>query len=178
METDMADYFSPTIIQQPIPVVDMTSLERLVLSRIFDAEPAGDALRFQAAFGPSEAIGLPIDMLRAALAASAGIDSTAAAYIAERLAVTPEDATEIEIDFSGMSWESIIQDIVRRSSTLRYATAVTSFTCSTMRPDGFGGMAVLITTAAIMGKSTTDILEDFMAEIEAQPGDDGATSAG
>jgi hypothetical protein len=174
----VGDYFSPTIIQQPIPVADMTLLERLVLGCIFDAESDGDASRFYAALGPSEAIGLPIDTLRAALAASAGIDSTAAAYIAERLAVTPEGATEIDIDLSGMSWESIILDIVRRSSTLRYVTAVTSFTCSTMRPDGLGGMAVLITADAIMGKSTTDILEEFMTEIENQPGDAGATSAG
>ena len=33
-----------------------------------------------------------------------------------------------------------------------------------MRPDGFGGMAVLITSDAIVGKSTNDILEDFLAE--------------
>ena len=72
--------------------------------------------------------------------------------------------TEIEIDFSGTSWEFIFQDIVRRSATLRYVTAVTSFTCSKMRPDGFGGMAVLITADAIVGKSTNDILEDFLAE--------------
>ena len=35
-----------------------------------------------------------------------------------------------------------------------------------MRPDGFGGMAVLITADAILGKSTNDILEDFLAEID------------
>jgi hypothetical protein len=33
-----------------------------------------------------------------------------------------------------------------------------------MRPDGFGGMAVLITADAILGKSTNDILEDILAE--------------
>ncbi len=57
-----------------------------------------------------------------------------------------------------------IQDIVRRSTTLRYVTAVSSFSCSKMRPDGFGGMAVLITADRIVGKSTSDILEDFLAE--------------
>ena len=34
----MANYLSPTVIQQPIPVADMTLLERLVLSLIFDAK--------------------------------------------------------------------------------------------------------------------------------------------
>jgi hypothetical protein len=33
-----------------------------------------------------------------------------------------------------------------------------------MRPDGFGGMAVLITADAIVGKSTSDLLEDFLVE--------------
>jgi hypothetical protein len=149
----------------------VTPLERLVLSLIFDAEPDGDALYFHASLGPSDAIGLSIDDLRTAFEASARIDSTAAACIAERLAAAPADDTEIEIDFSGTSWEFIVQDIVRRSSTLRYVTAVTSFTCSKMRPDGFGGMAVLITADAIVGKSTNDILEDFLAEVEGGAGD-------
>ena len=30
----MANYLSPTVIQQPIPVADMTPLERLVLSPV------------------------------------------------------------------------------------------------------------------------------------------------
>src|SRR5271169_895861 len=94
---DMADYFSPTVVQQPIPVADMTPLERLVLSLIFDAEPEGEALYFHASLGPSDAIGLSIDDLRTAFEASTGIDSTAATYIAERLAAVPADDTEIEI---------------------------------------------------------------------------------
>lgn len=169
----MADYFLPTVIQQPIPVADMTPLERLVLSLIFDAEPDGETLHFHTAFGPSDAIGLSIDELRAAFEASAATASTATTYVAERLAAVAADDTEIEIDFSGTSWEFIFQDIVRRSSTLRYVTALTSFTCSKMRPDGFGGMAVLIKADAIVGKSTNDILEDFLADREEDAADDG-----
>lgn len=167
----MADYFSPTVIQQPIPVADTTPLERLVLSLIFDAEPDGETLYFHTAFGPSDAIGLSIDELRAAFEASAAIASTATTYVGERLAAVLADDTEIEIDFSGTSWEFIFQDIVRRSSTLCYVTAITSFTCSKMRPDGFGGMAVLITADAVLGKSTNDILEDFLAERDGDAAD-------
>ena len=76
----MADYFSPTVIQQSIPITDMTPLERLVLSLIFDAEPDGEAVYFHTSLGPSDAIGLSIDELRAAFDASAGIDSTATTY--------------------------------------------------------------------------------------------------
>ena len=169
----MADYFSPTVIQQPIPVADMTPLERLVLSLIFDAEPDGETLYFHTAFGPSDAIGFSIDELRAAIEASPATASTATTYVAERLAAVAADDTDIEIDFSDTSWEFIFQDIVRRSSTLRYVTVVTSFTCSKMRPDAFGGMAVLITANTIVGKSTNDILEDFLAEKEGDAADDG-----
>jgi hypothetical protein len=85
--------------------------------------------------------------------------------VTEHLARLPADNVEIELDLSGSScWESIFQDIVRRSVTLRYVTAVSAFTCSRMRPDGFGGMAVLITPSAVIGKSTSDIIEDFLAE--------------
>ncbi|KAA5601751.1 hypothetical protein [Blastochloris sulfoviridis] len=169
----MADYFSPTVIQQPIPIVDMTPLERLVLSHIFDAEADGETLYFHAADGPSNAIGLHRGKLQTALEASAGIVSTAATYVTDHLPAPPPDDATIEIDLSGTSWEFIFQDIVRRSSTLRYVTVVTSFTCSRMRPDGFGGMAELITADAILGKSTNDILEGFLAEMEEDAGDDG-----
>jgi len=100
--------------------------------------------------------------LAAALAASKAFTSSLNAYVAERLAPLPVDEDTVDLDLGGMSWEFIFQDIVRRSDSLRYVTAVSSFTCSKMRPDGFGGMAVLITAADVMGKSTRDILEDFL----------------
>ena len=42
----MASYFVPTVVQTTIPNTDMTPLERLVLSHIFDPEPDGDGLYF------------------------------------------------------------------------------------------------------------------------------------
>jgi hypothetical protein len=102
--------------------------------------------------------------LAAALAESEAFASSLNAYVAERLPCFPVDEDTIVLDLSGMSWKFIFQDIVRRSKSLRYITAVSSFTCSKMQCDAFGGMAVLITATSIMGKSTHDILEDFLAE--------------
>jgi hypothetical protein len=161
----MADYFSPTVIQPAIPVADITPLERLLLGHIFNAEPDGDGLYFYADEGPADMIWLDRAPLEAALAQSqSAADSTAAAVVTAQLAQAPADNVEIELDVSGMSWESIFQDTVRRSHTLRYVTAVSAFTCSKMRPDGFGGMAVVITASDVMGKSTSDIVEDFLNE--------------
>jgi len=63
-----------------------------------------------------------------------------------------------------VDWEHMFQDIVRRASMLRYVAAITSFECSKMCPDGFGGMAVLITAGRILSKSTNDLLTEFLAE--------------
>jgi hypothetical protein len=161
----MAVYFSPTVIQPTIPIADITPLERLLLSHIFNAEPDGAGLYFYADERPADMIWLDRVPIEAALAQSpTAIDSTAASFVAGQLARVPADNVEIELDVTDMSWESVFQDIVRRSTSLRYITAVSAFTCSRMRPDGFGGMAVLITPSAIIGKSTDNIVEDFLNE--------------
>jgi hypothetical protein len=95
--------------------------------------------------------------VEAALAQSpTTIDSSAATFVIGQLARVPADNVEIELDLSDMPWESIFQDIVRRSASLRYVTAVSSWTCSKVRPDTFGGMAALITAS--------DIIMDFLDE--------------
>jgi hypothetical protein len=166
----MADYFSPTVIQPTIPAADITALERLLLSHIFNAEPDGEGLYFYADEGPADMIWLDRTQLDAALARSpTEVDSAATAFVSEQLARVPADNVEIELDLSG-GWEFIFQDIVRRSRSLRYVTAVSAFTCARMRPDGFGGMAVLITAAAVMGKSTSDIIEDLLHEAVPEAG--------
>src|SRR6516162_1151153 len=116
----MADYFTPTVIQPPIPAADITPLERLLLSQIFHAQPDGDALYFCADEGPAEMIWLDRAPLVATLAQSKSIDSTAVTVVTEQLARLPADNAEIELDFSDSSWQSMFQDIVRRSNTLRY----------------------------------------------------------
>jgi len=160
----MADYYSPTIIQPTIPLAAMTPLERLVLSQVFSAWADGDGLYFYAEETPADVLTLSRAELKAALAASDGSSGAIHAYAADRLAQTPAAECEIELDLtSDIGWERIFQNIVSQSPTLRYVAAISAFTCSRMRPDGFGGMAVLITAEAIMAKSTSDLLEEFFA---------------
>ncbi|MGP8124042.1 MAG: hypothetical protein ACLP8B_26410 [Xanthobacteraceae bacterium] len=160
----MADYFEQTVVQQTIPDADMTPLERLLLSRIFQSEPDGDGWYFFAEESPSTMIIASRAGLAATLAASPDTSSAAHIYVVEQLAHREAGDDDIDLDLSGTSWEFFLQDIVKRSKTLRYLTVLSAFTCSKMRPDGFGGMAVLITPDAIVGKSTNDLLEDFLAE--------------
>ena len=165
----MTEYFSPTVVQPTIPNADMTPLERLLLTQIFDSEPDGEGLYFFAETSPCDQIELPLESVRMALAASDGIDSEAAAFVREQLKDLDDNAAHVQLDLSLTSWEFILQGIVRRSSTLDHVTVVSAFTCTKMRPDGFGGMAALITADAIKGKSTDDILCDLLDEAEHGP---------
>lgn len=160
----MADYLTPTVVQQNIPDKDISPIERLLLESIFSVERHGEDLYFFCEEGPSTFATFQRAQLEAALAASPDRPSSLAAKISSQIAEAPAHETEIEIDLSVLPYETIFQDILRRSETLSYVSILSAFTCTRMRPDGFGGMAVLVTKDAILGKSTTDILEDFLVE--------------
>ncbi len=166
----MADYYSPTVIPEVIPSADMTALECLLLSHVFDAEPDREGIYFHSWQGPLDVIRLRRSELAKAVAASRSAKSQVLANIEERLAHASAADGEIELDLSGVSWEFILQDIVRRSSSLRYITVTTAFTCSRMRRDGFGGQALFITAEAIKGCSTAEFLSDCLAEFASGPG--------
>jgi hypothetical protein len=165
--SNMADYYFPTVVQQVIPIAHMTPLERLILQRMFDFEPDGDGLYFFSNTGPRDFFDLPVATLKAAFAQSTGTESALRGYLANLVAGLGEATTHAEIDLSLLSYEPILQDIVRRSRALAYVTVVTAFTCSKMRPDGFGGMATIITAEAVRSKSTYDILDDFIGKAPA-----------
>jgi len=165
----MADYYTPTVIQQTIPDGDMTPLERLLLCHIFESERDGEGWYFFSELGPADMTMIERAALEAALAASdLDADNTANAFVRQHLAglnAKEHQDTQIDVDFSDMSWQRILRDIVRRSSTLKYVSVVSSFTCSRMRPDGFGGAAVVISADTILGKSTNDLLEEFIEQV-------------
>ncbi|EKS26808.1 MULTISPECIES: hypothetical protein [Nitrobacteraceae] len=157
----MASYYVPTVVQTTIPDSDMTQLERLVLSHIFSAEPDSDGLYFFAEESPAECLELDVAELRDAYRASADVDSVLIAIVADRLAEVEAGETHVELDLTVISWATIFQDIVRRSPTLDEVAVSSAFTCSKMRPDGFGGMAVLITADAIRSGATDEMLAGF-----------------
>lgn len=163
----MLDKSAPTIISPAIPRGDVTPLENLLLSLIFEAREEGDTLRFFTRHGPSHIVTLSRADLAAALAASAeATDSVANRYVAERIgragaqnASDPFD--DFDLDMTGTSWEFLFQDIVRRSSTID-EIVVRSATISD-GSDGFDldGSVTMITAATVRSKSTTDGLEEL-----------------
>ncbi len=165
----MADYFSPTVVQPTIPQNAMTPLERLLLSRIFTSEPDGDGLYFYAEQGINDMPVYDIDEIRAALTASGDTESQAADLVHAELAKLDADAAYLQLDMTEASWETIFQSVVRRTPTLAYVSVTSSWTCSKMRPDGFGGMAVLITADDVMVRSTESIVDEMLGLAEYGP---------
>ena len=129
----MADYHSPTVVQPAILNADMTALERLLLTNIFESAPDGDGLYFFAETSPRNQFELPIETIRAALAASDGVPSEAVAFVREQLKEAGDDDEYVDLDLSQTSFEFLFQGIVKRSATLDHVTIVTSFTCTKMR---------------------------------------------
>ncbi|WP_303830965.1 hypothetical protein [Asticcacaulis taihuensis] len=161
----MADYYSPTVIQPDIPVAEMTACEFLLLATIFQHEITDGSAYFYSEDGGNLLPEFDVSAVREALNRDSPMDSTTVDLFAKRLA-TINDEDTFDIDMSVQSFEFIFQDIVRRSKSLDYVTVTTSYLCSKMRPDGFGGLAVLITADRILGKSTDDVLMDFLDEVD------------
>ena len=166
----MADYYSQTVIQQPIPITDMTALERLVLQEMFQSDVIDDTLYFSHDEGPRDLIWPMRSDVEAALKANPmrrpKNKDILIALVENAMLKPPNDDGSVELDISGISWERILQPIIERSTTLSYLTIVTSWTCSKMRPDGFGGMAIMVTATKIKCNSTAGILEKWIGAFE------------
>ncbi|EGF93825.1 hypothetical protein ABI_00570 [Asticcacaulis biprosthecium C19] len=175
----MTDYASPTVVQTSIPKADMTPLERYLLARIFDEDDEGETVFLSSCGSPNDTLEMPLGELRAAFSASQGIGSLALDLVAVKLDEWQglADGDEVQLDLSMKSYEFVLQDIVKRSPVLNRIEVVTSYTCTKMRRDGFGGAAMAITAGEVRFKSTDDILNDFRTEDDAQPGEVFATFA-
>jgi hypothetical protein len=154
----MADYFTSTVVQPDIPLADMTPLERLVLEALFEHEISDDAVYFFAPEGVNDYPLMPIAALRDAWVEANGTPSRLHDLVTEQLAETAADAEAFELDLSVDGYAFILQDIVRRSTSLPHVSVTAAFTCSKMCPGGFGGMATLITAKEIISESTNGLL--------------------
>jgi hypothetical protein len=155
----MADYHSPTVVCPCIPRADMTDIEHLLLTNVFESEPDGDALYFFAEDYINDMPVMAIDDVRTALAASA--DCSTAAYVRDQLAQIAQDDAYLQLE-AEIPWDLAFQDIVQRSASVEHVEVITSFTCTKMRPDGFGGAITVITRTAILSASTEQMAGELL----------------
>jgi hypothetical protein len=119
---------------------------------------------------PSECFSLPMAMMQ-----SAGTASSLADDLAPGLAEASGGDGDLDLDLSCDGWALILQDIVKRSRTIDYISVVSSYMCSRMRPDGFGGSVTVITGEGVFFGSTHDMEEQLLnrarhGEPDAAPG--------
>lgn len=163
----MADYYTPTVVDPMIPLAAMLPIERMFLAQVFDEEMTSEAAYYYCEEGASDLISLPAADVRAALDAATPETSRLAQKLIDEQpdAILGED--DIDLDMCGDLWAEVLQDIVRRSPDLDHLTVTMAFTCSKMRPDGFGGLAMLITAQTIRSESTHTLFDRFYKEAAA-----------
>ena len=153
----MADYYSPTVVRPSIAAEAITSLEMAVLTQMFEFEADGDAIYFFSSEGPSDTIWLGIETLKAGLAEQAVMPCGLADIVREALEAAGNDDEEIELDLSDLGGAGIFQSIVRRCEDLSAVVITSAWTCTKMRPDGFGGGVTVVTADHILSGSTAQM---------------------
>ena len=166
----MAEYRFPTVVTPEIPSADMTPLEALILSTAFDETPAAGGSYFHARFGPSDILTIDAQTVRRALEASAGIESPVLEHVTsliEELDAQGDDVPDdLDIDVSdgGHGWVEILEAVVARSKTIDEIVVTAAFTCSKMRPNGFGGSVMRISKERTQYASTHDMLHTMRTD--------------
>jgi hypothetical protein len=161
----MADYYTHAVVHQVIPERLMSPLERLLLTAVFDFDTVDDGLYFYAENSPHCDITLSRRNVEEALAATR-VRSRLRLFIASCLGKANSEHDAFDVDLSAFQTGDVpvvaLQDIVRRAKgELPYVSIAYAYTCNKMRPDGFGGMGVIITPARVLYQSTYDFFENF-----------------
>jgi hypothetical protein len=169
-ENTMADYYLPTVIQQPIPQKLISPFEELLLGAVFEHEEEDATIYYFASNTPSDLPSVDRHELIEALAATP--QKSRLKTFAQNELDEQRESPHVDLDFTASIYGSdaylvILQDIVRRSrGALPYLTIASAWTCSKMRPNGFGGQATIITPRAIRHWSTHAYFQAFIARFE------------
>jgi hypothetical protein len=163
----MADYYTPTVVEPMIPLAAMLPIERLFLAQVFSEEIEGETAYYCSDDGASDLITLDAEAVRTALEATTAETSSLAKKLLDEYGDAILGDDDIDLDECGDLWADVLQDIVRRSPDLDHLTVTMAFTCSKMRRDGFGGLAMLITASTIRSESTHTLFDRFYAEAAA-----------
>lgn len=156
----MADYHSPTIVRPDIPRAAMTLLEHRLLIGMFSHEGGEDEVYYFAEDYVNDLLHLDLAEVHQLLEVDPFPDSYAVTAIRDHLHKLDPAEGELALDMSVIGYEGIFQDIVKRCDALDDVEVVAAWTCTKMRPDGFGGMATLITADAIETMSTASFLDE------------------
>lgn len=152
----------------PIPLCDLTPLDRLVLSHVLDCSETDEGFVLFTDLGPTNPICVQrADLLEAYHASVRYAGSALNTFIANHITALFPPASDgdantcVDIDLSAFPWQFVVQDAVTRSSTLREVVVIQWMNHPSQRPDSFGASVSLITARAIHHATSEDLLTRF-----------------
>ncbi|WP_233282947.1 MULTISPECIES: hypothetical protein [Agrobacterium tumefaciens complex] len=153
----------------PIPLTDITPLEKLVLTHVLECSETEAGLVLFTDFGPTN----PISVKRAplleayrtsALQAKSALNDFIVSRVVALLPAPADDVDAevmIDIDLSEFPWQFVVQDIVARSPNISEVTVIQWMNHPSQRPDTYGASVSLITAKAIHHAISEDLLDRF-----------------
>ena len=153
----------------PIPLADITPLEKLVLTHVLECSETEAVLVLFTDIGPVNPIRVNRQALLDAFGASAPqSESTLNAFVGSRiLALLPTSPARedldiaVDIDLSEFPWQFIVHDIVARSPSLQEVTVIQWTNHPSQRLESYGASVSLITGKGIHHATSEDILNRF-----------------
>lgn len=156
----MSDYATPTVVIPPIPEACMTPVERFILTSVFAHEcvPERQALYLYAETNIDEEVFVSRAACEAALDRHEPGTDRLAMLLAHDLRRPSQrhDPTPLISFINDLDPLRVLHGIVRRhADLLPWVIIQQAFTCTRMRPDGFGGMGTVIHAGGIEHNCTT-----------------------
>lgn len=165
----MANLETRIFTDPPIPLADITPLEKLVLAHVLECSETETGLVIFTDVGPANPISVQRKSLLEAYRASAAKgNSTLNIFIASRVLATmpallDDDSREvmIDIDLGEFPWQFVVQDIIARSLNVSEMTVIQWLNHPSQRPETYGASAMLITAKSIHHATSEDLLARF-----------------
>lgn len=153
----------------PIPLTDITPLEKLVLTHVLECSETEAGLVLFTDFGPTNPISVKREPLleayrTSALQANSALNDFISSRVVALLHAPADDVDAevmIDIDLSEFPWQFVVQDIVARSPNISEMTVIQWMNHPSQRPDTYGASVSLITAEAIQHATSEDLLARF-----------------
>jgi hypothetical protein len=151
----------------PIPLADITPLEKLVLNHVLECSETEAGLVLFTDVGPINPISVKRQALLDAFGASAAQSESALnTFIGSRiLALLPTspdgDDVAADIDLSEFPWPFIVHDIVARSPSLPEVSVIQWMNHPSQRMESYGASVSLITGKGIYRATSEELLNRF-----------------
>lgn len=168
----MTDLETRIYTHPPIPLADVTPLEKLMLTHVLECSETDAGLVLFTDAGPINPVSVKRKALLDAFRASASQADTALnAFIGNRilalLPASPDDDDPhiaVDIDLSEFPWQFIVQDIVTRSPSLAEVTVIQWTNHPSQRPETYGASVSLITGKGIHQATSEELLNGFRSQ--------------